>query len=750
MQNFVSCLDVGKLVASRYQIVQILSTDVHIQTYLAQDTHQIGSPKCIVKQVSRRSLDRTSNYAAKLKRTARRRLTKEAQILKQLGHHPQMPQLLGFFQENEDLYLVQEFFPGHPLSQELPFSPRYGKRYTDVECAEMLEELLSILALVHGQGLIHTHLQPQNIIRHQRDGKLILTDFSSAVLLGDSHHQGHLVSAVPHLPVSIPIGTFGYVSPEQLTGHPEPHSDIYALGLIGIQAVTGLHPFHLQVDSATATITWQSQISHSSRSQGEVSTELAAILDKMVRYHGKNRYQSAIEVMEDLYRHYPNLPDPTYPIGESSSEPLGRRSHRIPTTTAQETEPRNPVSPINEFSRQFLGNSLLSVVNLENAEETNLNTIESEAEFPQDDSLAVDARSPEHNSESLSPAAVEHDGGATPVEVQTPVKRRPSPLQPLIVGMSMGIAVNAAIILGAVYSLSQLPPDRGIDLLTKAREIYQNGNLDQAIVLVQSITWDSSAYQQAQDDAQRWQVDWKKAAAEFQQIQQAYEKSQWGSVLSSAAKMPAISHWQMQIEPMVQKAAAEMAPDAEQFLQQAYDRANQKDFASAISLLKKVSYGTPVYDTAQAQIKQYQEQHQQQLEDIAHRQLQQAYDRAINRDFSGALQLLSQIPPGTSAYEIVQQKIAEYSQKQEIKANSVLQQAYEKAAARDYTGAIHLLRQVPRGTTAYEIGQTKIVQYSQHIQPRRGRKTRRVSDATIAPTFNPGDSLQEINPSWFG
>ncbi len=748
MQNFVSYFDVGKLVASRYQIVQVLSADVHTQTYIAKDTHQIGSPKCIVKQISRRSVDRTSNDVAKLKRTARRQLAKEAQILKQLGHHPQISQLLGCFQEDEDLYLVQEFFTGHPLSQELPCSPRYGKRYTDAQCAEMLEEVLSILAFVHGQGVIYGNLQPQNMIRHQGDGKLVLTDFSAAVLLGESHNQRLLVTAVDNLPVSIPIGTFGYVSPEQLTGHPEPHSDIYALGLIGIQAVTGLHPFQLQVNPATAAITWQPQIPHSSLSQGEVSTELAAILDKMVRYHGKNRYQSAIEVMEDLYRHYPNLPHSTYPTGDSSSEPLGRRSHRLPATTDPETRAEK-VYPINQLSEEFLGGSLLSVVNLGTAEAANLNNYESEEELQPEDDLAVDARSEAPNFDSLSPFVEGNDAGATPV-VPPPVKNRPSPLRPLVVGMGMGIAVNAAIILGAVYSLSQLPLDRGIDMLTMAREMYQSGNLNEAIALVQSITWDSSAYEQAKADADRWQGEWNKAVEKFQEIQQAYENRQFSSVLAGAAQMPGISHWQIQIEPMVQKAAAEMAPDAEQFLQQAYDRANQKDFASAISLLKKVSYGTPVYDTAQAQIQQYQQQHQQQLEDIAHRQLQQAYDRAINRDFSGALKLLGQIPPGTSAYEIVQQKIAEYSQKQEIKANSVLQQAYEKAAARDYSGAIHILRQVPRGTTAYEIGQTKIVQYSQHIQPRRGRKTRRVSDATIAPTFNPGDSLQEINPSWFG
>jgi serine/threonine-protein kinase len=79
---------------------------------------------------------------------------------------------------------------------------------------------------------------------------------------------------------------------EQVRGLPRPNSDIYALGIIAIQALTGLHPKQLLEDLDTGEIIWQHQ--------ADVSTELACILNKMVGYHFKQRYQSAAEVLEAL------------------------------------------------------------------------------------------------------------------------------------------------------------------------------------------------------------------------------------------------------------------------------------------------------------------------------------------------------------------------------------------------------------------------------------------------------------------
>ncbi len=71
-------------------------------------------------------------------------------------------------------------------------------------------------------------------------------------------------------------------------------SDIYALGMIGIQAITGILPQELQPEIETGNVMW--------RETAQVSEELATILDKMVCYHFSDRYQSAAAVLQDLKR----------------------------------------------------------------------------------------------------------------------------------------------------------------------------------------------------------------------------------------------------------------------------------------------------------------------------------------------------------------------------------------------------------------------------------------------------------------
>jgi serine/threonine protein kinase len=90
----------------------------------------------------------------------------------------------------------------------------------------------------------------------------------------------------------VAIGTQGYTPPEQFAGHPRLSSDIYALGILAIQAITGIPPQQLKSDPHTGNIVW--------RESAKVNDKLAEILDKMVRYHFSDRYQTAADVIQDL------------------------------------------------------------------------------------------------------------------------------------------------------------------------------------------------------------------------------------------------------------------------------------------------------------------------------------------------------------------------------------------------------------------------------------------------------------------
>ena len=150
---------------------------------------------------------------------------------------------------------------------------------------ELLKGVLEILVFIHDHHVLHRDVKPSNIIRRQQDGRLVLIDFGAVKQMQPSlqeESEGETVA----------IGTRGYAPPEQLTGHPRFSSDIYALGMIGIQAVTGIPPHILKPDKKSGTVDW--------RHLAKVSEEFASILDKMVNYHFNERYQSAAAVLQDL------------------------------------------------------------------------------------------------------------------------------------------------------------------------------------------------------------------------------------------------------------------------------------------------------------------------------------------------------------------------------------------------------------------------------------------------------------------
>lgn len=213
---------------------------------------------------------------------ARRLFNTEAEILEALGKHQQIPELLAYFEDNQEFYLVQEYISGHTLSEELP--PVQGIQQETV-VIEMLKGVLEVLKFVHEHRVIHRDIKPTNIIRSTQDNQLVLIDFGAVKLMQPPDSEQTELATVA-------IGTRGYAPPEQFAGHPRLCSDIYALGMIGIQALTGISPQELHPDLETGNIIW--------RSQAQVSEEFAAILDKMVRYHFSDRYQSACDVLEDL------------------------------------------------------------------------------------------------------------------------------------------------------------------------------------------------------------------------------------------------------------------------------------------------------------------------------------------------------------------------------------------------------------------------------------------------------------------
>lgn len=267
----------GVILGGRYELIRYLGGGGFGQTYLAQDNHLPSHPCCVVKHLKPTVMDAVSLE------TAQRLFETEAQVLYRLNGYGQIPRLLAHFQEQQEFYLVQEFIDGDNLGAEL----LPGNRLTEPETIALLLDILNVLVYIHHHNVIHRDLKPSNLIRRRQDGKIVLIDFGAVKQLTTQiiHTHGHTTR-------TIAIGSPGYMPSEQMAGRPRFCSDLYAVGMIGIQALTGLHPKSLPEDARSGEMIWRDRV--------QVTPDLGRILDRLVRYDFRERYQSATEVLSDL------------------------------------------------------------------------------------------------------------------------------------------------------------------------------------------------------------------------------------------------------------------------------------------------------------------------------------------------------------------------------------------------------------------------------------------------------------------
>ncbi|MEG5032699.1 bifunctional serine/threonine-protein kinase/ABC transporter substrate-binding protein [Microcoleus sp. AT3-D2] len=276
------CVNLGHILHESYEILALLGQGGFARTYTAAQRNKPNNPLCVVKEIP----FPPSNDPRVLEK-GRKRFEREASALCRLGRNSRIPELFDRFEENDYFYLVQEYVEGHPLSQELTAGDRWNEQNT----VALLREVLEILTSVHQENIIHRDITPANLIRRETDQKIVLIDFGAVKEIGTftSNSTGEIFS-------SQAIGTRGYMPAEQhdTRSLPQPYNDIYAVGIIAIQALTGRRPTNLPQDPETGEIVWDYLTSE------PVSDKLKNILTKMVRFHFQDRYQSVDEVLQKL------------------------------------------------------------------------------------------------------------------------------------------------------------------------------------------------------------------------------------------------------------------------------------------------------------------------------------------------------------------------------------------------------------------------------------------------------------------
>ncbi|MDJ0520348.1 MAG: serine/threonine-protein kinase [Trichodesmium sp. MO_231.B1] len=277
---------------SRYRILKLIGYGGFGRTFLAVDEANTPEKVCVVKQFFPQNKNYRQNYLQsseiiagsgelKVKTTSERAaklFQQEAQQLKTLGSHPQIPELFQYFQQDEQQYLVQEYIEGKNLAQELAEKGVFN----EAKIRELLNDLLPVLQFVHKSQVIHRDIKPENIIR-RTTGKLVLVDFGAAKLVEKK--------GLPQ--TGTIIGSAAYTAPEQLIGKAVFASDLYSLGVTCIYLLTQVSPFDL-FDSRNSKWVWRDYLNI------PISEELGRILDKMLQGATNRRYHSATAIMRHL------------------------------------------------------------------------------------------------------------------------------------------------------------------------------------------------------------------------------------------------------------------------------------------------------------------------------------------------------------------------------------------------------------------------------------------------------------------
>ncbi len=214
----------GTLLQSRYRILREIGTGGMGTVYLAEDTHLAGY-RCAVKEMSPGQVPpQDRNWAINA-------FKQEAQMLSTLNH-PGIVRVSDYFAENGNWYLVMEYIEGQTLESYLgpqSFPTPLAVNYMDQLCA--------VLDYLHRQNppVIFRDLKPGNIMV-KPTGEIKLIDFGIARFFkpGQTHN-------------TVNLGTPGYASPEHGSGQTDNRSDIYSLGVLLLQLVTGYDPTLAQV-----------------------------------------------------------------------------------------------------------------------------------------------------------------------------------------------------------------------------------------------------------------------------------------------------------------------------------------------------------------------------------------------------------------------------------------------------------------------------------------------------------------------
>jgi serine/threonine-protein kinase len=322
-----SPLPTGTILQNRYRILSILGQGGFGRTYLAEDQGRFNE-LCALKELTPAQ---GGEYALQ---KSQELFQREAQILYQI-QHPQIPQFRATFEQDQRLFLVQDYVEGPTYRRLLDQRKAHSYAFSEAEVLQLLRQLLPVMAHIHSKGIVHRDIAPDNIILREKDNKPVLIDFGVVKELATRFQspEGALQNTT--------VGKPGYAPSEQMhTGRAYPCSDLYSLAVTAVVLLTGHEPQEL-FDDRTLTWYWQRWVT--------VDPRLAEVLNKMLSYRPGDRYQSVVEVVQALDAPAapppPVAPLPPSPPGSPTSPPVANVSQAQTLAVGRRPDAAVPVAP---------------------------------------------------------------------------------------------------------------------------------------------------------------------------------------------------------------------------------------------------------------------------------------------------------------------------------------------------------------------------------------------------------------------
>lgn len=265
---------VGKHISGRYKILKLIGGGGMSNVYLA---HDIILSRDVAIKILRYDLSNEEEL--------HRRFQREALSATSLTN----PNIVSIYDVGEDgdmHYIVMEYIKGKTLKQYIQeFSPLSAARSVHI-----MKQLTSAIAHAHENGIIHRDIKPQNILMDE-EGNVKITDFGIATSLG----------ATSFTQTNSVIGTVHYLSPEQARGGVATmKSDIYALGIVFYELLTGELPFSGESAVSIALKHLQAETPSVREFDASIPQSVENIVLKATTKDQNHRYSNAEEMEEDL------------------------------------------------------------------------------------------------------------------------------------------------------------------------------------------------------------------------------------------------------------------------------------------------------------------------------------------------------------------------------------------------------------------------------------------------------------------